>query len=103
MPCPSPLGLSLPLDRATGYTPVSDSHGLCLHVTTRGSKLWRFRYRFRHAEKMISLGVYPKVSLAEARRLHIDARGLLARGTDPSAERRERRTASLRTFEVVAR
>jgi integrase len=52
---------------------------------------------------MISLGVYPKVSLSEARLLHADARGMLARGVDPSAERRGRRAARLITFIVVAR
>jgi hypothetical protein len=84
--------LSLPPAPRQAVRPVRCARALpTLHVTTRGSKLWRFRYRFRHAEKMISLGVYPNVSLAEARRLHTDARGLLARGIDPSVERGERR------------
>src|SRR6266705_735385 len=69
----------------------------------RGSKWWRFRYRFQHAERMISLGVYPGVNLATARLLHADARGLLARDIDPSADRKERRAASAHTFEVIAR
>ncbi|TLZ01867.1 MAG: integrase [Gammaproteobacteria bacterium] len=52
---------------------------------------------------MISLGVYPGVNLATARLLHADARGLLARDIDPSADRKEKRAASAHTFEVVAR
>jgi hypothetical protein len=52
---------------------------------------------------MISLGVYPHVDLATARRLHADARGLLARDIDPSTDRKERRAANAHTFEVVAR
>ena len=52
---------------------------------------------------MISLGVYPHVDLATARRLHADARGLLARNIDPSADRKEKRAAVAHTFEVVAR
>src|SRR5947208_10534043 len=63
----------------------------------------RFRYRFQHAERMISLGVYPGVNLATARLLHADARGLLARDIDPSADRKEKCAASAHTFEVVAR
>jgi integrase len=80
-----------------------DGQGMSLHVTPRGSKWWRFRYRFRHREKMISLGVYPRVKLAGARRRLADARGLLARGIDPSSDRRQHRTATARTFETVAR
>ena len=64
---------------------LADEHGMSLHVMPRGSKWWRFRYRFQHAERMISLGVYPSVNLATARLLHADARGLLARDIDPSA------------------
>jgi len=52
---------------------------------------------------MISLGVYPGVNLATARLLHADARGLLARDIDPSADRKEKCAASAHTFEVVAR
>jgi integrase len=76
---------------------------MSLHVMPRGSKWWRFRYRFHQTERMISLGVYPHVDLATARRLHADARGLLARDIDPSADRKERRAANAHTFEVVAR
>jgi hypothetical protein len=101
MPLTYPI-VSAAIPRERLYA-LSDGHGLCLHVTPRGSKLWRFRYRFGRVEKMISLGVFPKVSLAEARRAHADARGLVCRGIDPSDERRQRRAASLRTFEVVAR
>jgi hypothetical protein len=68
-----------------------------------GSRRWRFRYRFAGVEKMIPLGVYPKVRLALARRLHADARGLVARGIDHSLERRQQRTANSHTFEAVAR
>ena len=82
---------------------LADEHGMSLHVMPRGSKWWRFRYRFCRAERMISLGVYPGVNLAKARVLHADARGLLARDIDPSADRKERRAASAHTFEVVAR
>ena len=82
---------------------LADEHGMSLHVMPQGSKWWRFRYRFRQTERMISLGVYPSVDLATARRLHADARGLLARDIDPSADRKEKRAASAHTFEAVAR
>jgi integrase len=59
--------------------------------------------RFHRREKMISLGIYPRVNLAAARLRRADARGLLARGIDPSADRRQRRAETGRTFEAVAR
>jgi integrase len=80
-----------------------DSQGMSLHVTSWGSKWWRFRYRFHHREKMISLGIYPRVKLAAARRRLAAARGLLARGIDPSADRKQHRASAARTFESVAR
>jgi integrase len=81
---------------------LTDGHGLSLQVTPEGGKRWRFRYRFQGLAKSISLGRYPQVGLAHARRLHADARGLLARGIDPSAERRRLRAANTHTFESVA-
>ena len=53
---------------------LSDGQGMSLHVMPWGSKWWRFRYRYRHTEKMISLGVYPRVNLATARLRREDAR-----------------------------
>ena len=82
---------------------LSDGQGMSLHVTPWGTKWWRFRYRFQHREKMISLGIYPRVNLATARLHRADARGLLARGVDPSADRRQRHAANGRTLESVAR
>ena len=63
---------------------LSDRSGLLLEVPPAGSKRWRFRYRFNRTEKLISLGLYPTVSLRAARLQRDDARGLLARGIDPS-------------------
>jgi len=82
---------------------LSDGQGMSLHVMPWGTKWWRFRYRFHRREKMISLGIYPRVNLAAARLRRADARGLLARGIDPSADRRQRRAETGRTFEAVAR
>ncbi|CDH05796.1 hypothetical protein XBO1_2010002 [Xenorhabdus bovienii str. oregonense] len=48
------------------YT-LADGNGLSLLVETNGSKGWRYRYQFTGKTKMISLGVYPVVTLTEAR------------------------------------
>ena len=84
-----------------------DGRGLYLEISPRGGKWWRYKYRFCGKEKRISLGVYPDISLSEAReRLH-DARKLVANGIDPSEARKAERAAgterAANSFEVIAR
>ena len=67
---------------------LTDFDGLQLLVRTTGSKLWRFAYRFAGKQKSLALGTYPTVTLAEARERREEARKLLAKGTDPSQQRR---------------
>ena len=85
----------------------SDSQGLYLEVQPNGARYWRLKFRFAGKEKKLALGVYPEVSLKEARTKRDDARQVLASGRDPSAERKDaklaQRTASNNSFEVVAR
>jgi len=75
-----------------------------LHIAPNGSKLWRYQYRFQGKAKLMALGIYPDVSLAQARDRHADARKLLAIGTDPMGERKAGKvaqTVSGVTFESV--
>src|ERR1700676_3648440 len=67
---------------------LSDESGLHLLVQPNGSKLWRLSYRFAGKQKTLALGAYPIVSLADARGARDAARALLARGTDPSVQRK---------------
>jgi integrase len=85
---------------------LADSEGLYLHVTEKGGKLWRFRYRFEGKEKLLALGKYPEISLLDARQRRDDARRLLANNIDPGAVRKAQKQAKVEeteTFEVVAR
>jgi integrase len=85
---------------------LSDGGGLFLLVQPSGSKLWRLAYRFGGKQKTQALGVYPNVSLAQARGGRDEAKKLLARGIDPSAQRKRDRqiaaTSAANTFKVVA-
>ncbi len=81
---------------------LSDGRGLCLLIQPNGSKWWRFRYRFQGAEKMLSLGIYPDVPLSEARDRREAARKSLATGTDPSADRKEKKATRKNSFQAVA-
>ena len=47
---------------------LADGGGMYLLINTNGSKYWRMKYRFAGKEKMLSIGVYPDVTLADARR-----------------------------------
>lgn len=83
-----------------------DGGGLFLLVTPTGGKLWNFKYRFEGKEKKLSLGAYPDVSLAEARKKRDQARALLAKSVDPSDTKKAQKAAASQeteTFEIVAR
>ncbi len=80
---------------------MSDSGGLYLWVTPSGGRLWRWAYVFDRKEKLMSLGKYPDVSLALARERHMQARKLLASGTDPMAQRKADKTAAENSLSSV--
>jgi hypothetical protein len=86
---------------------VADGAGLCVEVKPTGSKLWRYRYRFGSKPKMLSLGAYPEITLAEARQRHAQARKTLHKGIDPSEQRRHAKAAAEHAaserFETIAR
>lgn len=85
---------------------MSDGWGLHLAVKPSGSKLWQLRYRFMGKEKLLSLGKYPIVTLAEARRKRDDAKRLLEDGIDPSIQKQlnriEAEVKARMTFKEVA-
>ena len=85
---------------------VADGGGLFIEVRKRGSKLWRFAYRFDDKQKMLALGSYPETSLAKAREKRLEAKGLLQDGIDPGAkmqaDREERRALLEDTFSALA-
>jgi len=62
--------------------PLSDGEGLVLQVQPNGAKWWRYRYRFAGKAKMLSLGVYPDVTLKAARTERDRLQGLAHRNVD---------------------
>jgi integrase len=84
-----------------------DQRGLYLEVMPNGSKYWRLKYRFLGKEKRLAFGVYPEVSLSDAREKRDQARKLLADDIDPVAAKHEKRRQAVlnaaNTFEAVAR
>ncbi len=88
------------------YT-LNDSNGLSLLIEPNGSKGWRLRYRFSGKAKLMSLGTYPNVALADARTARDEAKKLIAGGIDPAevrkAKKREIESRFGNTFEGIAR
>lgn len=82
-----------------------DERGLYLEISKNGGKWWRLKYRFSGKEKRLSLGVYPDISLKDARERRDEARKLVANNIDPSENRKAQKAANggENSFEVVAR
>ena len=91
--------------KSAGLGKHFDGGGLYLHVKEQG-RYWRLKYRVAGKEKLLALGVYPEVTLAEARLRREEARSVLRNGGDPSANRRAMKAAAMEaaanSFEAVA-
>jgi len=86
---------------------LSDEKGLLLIIKPNNGKYWRLKYRFNGKEKSLALGVYPEVTLSEARDKRDKARKLLTNKVDPGLlkqiNQRAKRVAAENTFEAIAR
>ncbi|HBH7486142.1 tyrosine-type recombinase/integrase, partial [Escherichia coli] len=91
-----------PTDKAYKLT---DGAGMFLLVHPNGSRYWRLRYRILGKEKTLALGVYPEVSLSEARTKRDEARKLISEGIDPCEQKRVKKVVPdlQLSFEHIAR
>ncbi len=82
---------------------LSDGQGMYLLVKTNASKYWRMDYRFAGKRKTFAIGVYPQVSLKQAREHRYEAKKLLSEGLDPNQQKKERkRNTDIPTFAEIA-
>ncbi|MCY4420488.1 MAG: integrase arm-type DNA-binding domain-containing protein [Gammaproteobacteria bacterium] len=72
---------------------IFDGRGLYLEISPSGGKWWRLKYRFDGKDKRISLGIYPDVSLKDARERREEARRQIANNLDPSELRKLEKAA----------
>lgn len=79
---------------------LSDGGGLCLIITPKGSKYFRFDYSFNGKRKSISFGTYPSTTLKEARDRRTESKKLIKEGIDPSQKRKLEK--NVETFESVS-
>lgn len=86
---------------------LADGGGLYLLVTPAGGRYWRYDYRYVNKRKTLALGVYPDVTLKQARVRHEEARSQLRNNIDPGKTRKveklTRGLAAIDSFEAVAR
>ena len=90
-----------PLEKKKRYT---DEKGLYLEVTPSGGRFWRLKYRFNGRESTLTIGSYPEISLAQARRTRDEARIQLYKNIDPNAIKNDRlhQTDESKLFRVLA-
>ena len=86
---------------------IADTDGMYLLVDPQGRKYWRLKYRFGGRERKFAIGVYPEVSLKEARIIRDEARKKLREGVDPSWQKQEQKRqiafGLASSFELIAR
>jgi len=86
---------------------VADEKGMYVYIHTNGSKYFRLDYRFDGKRKTLAIGVYPEVTLKQAREKRDAARKQIAEGIDPSMLKKDivanLNVERLNTFEVIAR
>ena len=70
---------------------LTDGRGLFLLLHPNGSKYWRMKYRFMGKEKLLAIGVWPEVSLTEARKKRNEAKLILKSGKDPSVDKKNQK------------
>lgn len=95
-------------EKPNGYK-LDDGGGLYLHILPSGTKAWRYDYSIAGKRKTLALGVYPVISLSEARKKFGAAKQLVTEGVDPALEKQVKKQELARqeqekalTFEVVA-
>jgi integrase len=104
--------MSLTVKECQSFQPLhkpykkADSHGLYLEIFPNGSKYWRVKYRFGDKEKRLALGVFPEISLSEARNGRDLARRQLREGIDPADLKKEKKANAKKVgkgiFSIVA-
>lgn len=86
---------------------IFDERGLYIEVSPKGSKYWRMKYTLGGREKRLAFGVWPEVSLEEARERRDVARRVIRDGSDPVEKKKESKRQLMQrsenVFEVIAR
>ncbi len=95
------LAKNNPNEKAVKKNKLADGKGLYLIIKPNGSKLWRFDFRYGNKNLSMSFGIYPEVSLKEAREKREEARELLSKNINPISVKRIKRASESLTLDMV--
>ncbi|WP_141051891.1 tyrosine-type recombinase/integrase [Aliarcobacter cryaerophilus] len=95
------LAKNNPNEKAVKKNKLADGKGLYLIIKPNGSKLWRFDFRYGNKNLSMSFGIYPEVSLKEAREKREEARELISKNINPISVKRIKRASESLTLDMV--
>ncbi len=95
------LAKNNPNEKAVKKNKLADGKGLYLIIKPNGSKLWRFDFRYGNKNLSMSFGIYPEVSLKEAREKREEARELLSKNINPISVKRIKRASESLTLDMI--
>ena len=95
------LAKNSPNEKAVKKNKLADGKGLYLIIKPNGSKLWRFDFRYGNKNLSMSFGIYPEVSLKEAREKREEARELLSKNINPISVKRIKRASEALTLDMI--
>jgi integrase len=95
------LAKNNPNEKAVKKNKLADGKGLYLIIKPNGSKLWRFDFRYGNKNLSMSFGIYPEVSLKEAREKREEARELLSKNINPISVKRIKRASEALTLDMI--
>jgi integrase len=68
---------------------LTDGEGMYLRVYPNGSKYWQLQFWFEGKQKILSFGVWPYISLKEARDKRFESKKKIKEGINPIEEKKE--------------
>jgi integrase len=80
---------------------INEGNGFCLRISPQGTKTWFYRYKFNGKEKWLTIGHFPAMGVAEARKCFNEYWEMRSSGQDPekiSFERQIQKSNTLQTL-----
>jgi Arm DNA-binding domain len=79
---------------------VADEHGLYLEVLSSGSKVWRYRYALHGRREKVTIGPYPEIGIADARKQRLIYSEMVVKGQSPAKTKQREATANAKANSV---
>lgn len=73
---------------------IADGHGLFIEIQPSGAKIWRYRYGMHGKREKVTIGPYPEIGIAEARKQRLLYSEMVAKGQSPAKEKQRAASAN---------